>query len=147
MGCVLSIKDIMRDLIFLSKDGSQFYGSWNFLSRIFFFMWFHKTNAFQYCFSAYTLSDLNISWSLKPNWHLEMWVLMLVILFCQGYTLLTPEELNNAQFILSLIVNQSDSLKYLVEWLYTISKIQLVVYHQCCILIGWATSRLYVIAH
>ena len=27
------------------------------------------------------------------------------------------------------------------------SKIQLVVYHQCCILIGWATSRLYVIAH
>ena len=24
-----------------------------------------------------------------------------------------------------------------------ISKIQLVVYHQCCILIGWATSRLY----
>ena len=28
-----------------------------------------------------------------------------------------------------------------------ISKIQLVVYHQCCILIGWATSRLYVIAH
>ena len=27
------------------------------------------------------------------------------------------------------------------------SKIQLVVYHQCCVLIGWATSRLYVIAH
>ena len=29
----------------------------------------------------------------------------------------------------------------------TFSKIQLVVYHQCCILIGWATSRLYVLAH
>ena len=28
-----------------------------------------------------------------------------------------------------------------------ISKIQLVVYYQCCVLIGWATSRLYVIAH
>ena len=28
-----------------------------------------------------------------------------------------------------------------------ISKIQVVVYYQCCILIGWATTRLYVIAH
>ena len=28
-----------------------------------------------------------------------------------------------------------------------VSKIQLVVYYQCCILIGWATTRLYVIAH
>ena len=27
------------------------------------------------------------------------------------------------------------------------SKIQLVVYYQCYILIGWATTRLYVIAH
>ena len=27
-----------------------------------------------------------------------------------------------------------------------ISKIQLVVYYQCCILFGWATTRLYVIA-
>ena len=26
-------------------------------------------------------------------------------------------------------------------------KIQLVIYHQCCILIGWATTTLYVIAH
>ena len=33
------------------------------------------------------------------------------------------------------------------NWLIVISKIELVVYHQCCILIGWATSRLYVIAH
>ena len=29
----------------------------------------------------------------------------------------------------------------------TCSKIQLVVYYQCCVLIGWATTRLYVIAH
>ena len=28
-----------------------------------------------------------------------------------------------------------------------ISKIQLVVYYQCCILIGWAATRLHVIAH
>ena len=28
-----------------------------------------------------------------------------------------------------------------------ISKIQLVVYYQCCVLIGWATTRLYVIAY
>ena len=28
-----------------------------------------------------------------------------------------------------------------------VSKIQVVVYYQCCILIGWATTRLYVIAH
>ena len=28
-----------------------------------------------------------------------------------------------------------------------ISKIQLVVYYQCRVLIGWAATRLYVIAH
>ena len=28
-----------------------------------------------------------------------------------------------------------------------LSKIQLVVYHQSCVLIGWATTRLYVIDH
>ena len=27
------------------------------------------------------------------------------------------------------------------------SKIRIVVYYQCCILIGWATTRPYVIAH
>ena len=31
--------------------------------------------------------------------------------------------------------------------IFHISKIQLVVYYQSCILIGWATTRLYVIAH
>ena len=30
--------------------------------------------------------------------------------------------------------------------LFDISKIQLVVYYQCCVLIGWATTRLYVVA-
>ena len=31
--------------------------------------------------------------------------------------------------------------------IFAISKIQLVVYYQYCVLIGWATSRLFVIAH
>ena len=31
--------------------------------------------------------------------------------------------------------------------LISLSKIQLVVYYQYCVLIGWATTRLYVIAH
>ena len=31
--------------------------------------------------------------------------------------------------------------------IYHFSKIQLVVYYQCCVQIGWATTRLYVIAH
>ena len=30
---------------------------------------------------------------------------------------------------------------------FLISKIQLMVYYQCCVLIGRATTRLYVIAH
>ena len=32
-------------------------------------------------------------------------------------------------------------------YIYIFSKIQLVVFYQSCILIGWATSRLYVIPH
>ena len=32
-------------------------------------------------------------------------------------------------------------------WINDFSKIQLRVCHQCCVLIGWATNRLYVIAH
>ena len=36
---------------------------------------------------------------------------------------------------------------YITRRLSAVSKIQLEVYHQCCVLIGWATSRLYVIAH
>ena len=34
-----------------------------------------------------------------------------------------------------------------INYLFAFSKIQLVVYYQCCVLIGWATSRLYVTAH
>ena len=35
----------------------------------------------------------------------------------------------------------------IVAGLIVFSKIQLVVYYQCCDLIGWATTRLLVIAH
>ena len=38
-------------------------------------------------------------------------------------------------------------MKEVMMRLHIISKIQLVVYNQCCVLIGWATTRLYVIAH
>ena len=38
-------------------------------------------------------------------------------------------------------------LLYLKQGITNISKIQLLVHYQCCILIGWATTRLYVIAH
>ena len=31
--------------------------------------------------------------------------------------------------------------------IWAISKIQLVVYYQYCVLIGWASTKLYVIAH
>ena len=45
----------------------------------------------------------------------------------------------------SLPLSESFSCPH--ERLSGISKIQLVVYYQCCVLIGWATTRLYVIAH
>ena len=35
----------------------------------------------------------------------------------------------------------------LFQLVFTISKIQLVVFYQCCVLIGWATTRLYVMVH
>ena len=42
---------------------------------------------------------------------------------------------------------QCHAANFVALWLFRISKIQLVVYHQCCVLIGWATSGLYVIVH
>ena len=41
----------------------------------------------------------------------------------------------------------ADSFSCWHEKISGISKIVLVVYYQCCVLIGWATTRLYVIAH
>ena len=49
-----------------------------------------------------------------------------------------------SQILLSGI---SNSLKLQAQWMHVFSKIQIVVYYQCCVLIGWATARLYVIAH
>ena len=43
-------------------------------------------------------------------------------------------------------IDKSGPITVLIQVCY-ISKIQLVVYYQCCFLIGWATTRLYVIAH
>ena len=46
---------------------------------------------------------------------------------------------------LCTFINFSDSINS--RKISTISKIQLVVYYQCYVLIGLATSRLFVIAH
>ena len=43
-------------------------------------------------------------------------------------------------------IDKSGPITVLIQVCY-IGKIQLVVYYQCCFLIGWATTRLYVIAH
>ena len=48
--------------------------------------------------------------------------------------------MNNIQIDLKYIFSSYD---YLV---YGLCKIQLLVYYQCRVLIGWATTRLYVIA-
>ena len=44
-----------------------------------------------------------------------------------------------------LVIQAIWLVRYLRLWRF--SKIQLVVYYQCCVLIGWASTRLYVIAH
>ena len=51
--------------------------------------------------------------------------------------------------LMSLISANSTTLLFVILCchLIRISKIQLVVYYQCCVLIGWVTTRLYVIAH
>ena len=41
----------------------------------------------------------------------------------------------------------SPTVKFDEKQISDISKIQLVVYYQTCVRIGWATTRLYVIAH
>ena len=47
----------------------------------------------------------------------------------------------------SRLFGQIDGEKNWKQEVTAIGKIQLVVYYQCCVLIGWATSRLFVIAH
>ena len=43
-------------------------------------------------------------------------------------------------------VSSATDVAQLDTFILEISKIQLVVYYQCCVLVGWATTRLYVIA-
>ena len=50
------------------------------------------------------------------------------------------------QYISNLLLDKGERTSGNV-WLSGFSKIQLVVYYQCCFLIGWATTRIYVIAH
>ena len=49
--------------------------------------------------------------------------------------------------IVSLATETAPSERNHSAPIFTFSKIQLVVYYQCCVLIGWAAARLYVIAH
>ena len=49
--------------------------------------------------------------------------------------------------IMKMMVMMMVVMREVMMRLYIISKIQLAVYYQCCVLIGWATTRLYVIAH
>ena len=44
-------------------------------------------------------------------------------------------------------VNFTLDISAITWWIILFSKIQLVVDYQCCVLIGWATTRLYAIAH
>ena len=46
-----------------------------------------------------------------------------------------------------ITVHLTTAMVSIVMIIIFISKIQLVVHHQCCVLIGWASTRLYVIAH
>ena len=46
-----------------------------------------------------------------------------------------------------LTTNGYDNHRTPSQYITCISKIQLVVYYQCCVLIGRATTRLYVIAN
>ena len=55
---------------------------------------------------------------------------------------------NIDEAIICVVFSQNLTLEpVLLKPLILFSKIQLVVYYQCCVLIGWATTRLYVIAH
>ena len=46
-----------------------------------------------------------------------------------------------------LAKDKSNKVRNLLYVKVVYSKIQLVVYYQCYVLIGWATTRLYAIAH
>ena len=80
--------------------------------------------------------------SFKMSHSLLVWLAStprLLILYNQ-LAQTSSEDTRNRQSLTS--VTLSSTIVYC-----QFSKIQLVVYYQCCVLIGWATTRLYVIAH
>ena len=59
-------------------------------------------------------------------------------------TVRVKKQANSTLFV---VTQKGEVLPLKVSQILFISQIQLVVYYQYCVLIGWATSRLYVIAH
>ena len=62
---------------------------------------------------------------------------------------LPDEEIEEigGQYLSWITMHLTTAMVSIVMIIIFISKIQLVVHHQGCVLIGWATTRLYVIAH
>ena len=60
---------------------------------------------------------------------------------------LSPKNSHNKNNLIAHTQYSSRKIEKGKLQIFPISKIQLVVYYQRCILIGWATTRLYVIAH
>ena len=66
------------------------------------------------------------------------------------YTVTANSDVFKTEKVLIFVLYSSKLLKKNSRDFWNVSpfsKIQLVVYYQFCILIGWATTRLYVIAH
>ena len=68
--------------------------------------------------------------------HIALATLSLSCFHCHIYHLVSQSH--HSSSVLALIFHPI---------IFLISKIQLVVYYQWCVLIGWASTRLYVIAH
>ena len=71
----------------------------------------------------------------QTNPNLDVHIFFSLDKFCETYS-----------FIYSFIFTYFFIIHVIIwynEWYF--SKIQLVVYYQCCVLIGWATTKLYVI--
>ena len=86
--------------------------------------------------------DCHVKFENNTSGHARLWDSALKFL-CPGLFMTSPDHLEWTDYYFE-VANQSDCLNTNIL---VFSKIQLVVYHQCCGPIGWATSRLYVIAH
>ena len=88
----------------------------------------------------------------KMNWcKLYARIQRKVVQFSPNFWLLfwVPHTIESPSFVFQLGIVSLFSFSFYLSCclLAFFSKIQRVVYHQCCILFGWATRRLYVIAH